>query len=280
MKPSFFSKLTLVSLFLFCLPAVVLAAPNPYVPLEPLPFLSQVQGTKLPDLLQALFQLLIIGGAGVAVLMITIGGIQYMTGEALHQKSEGRARIQNSVLGLILLLFIYLLLRTINPQLLNFNLSSIERVGDRSNAVVLQARATEAQRNATAATAGPASTASTNPGSTNSGGGAGSANSGSVCPPGDVFCGGGSGLGFNGGGGSNNSNPVLPGDYGDDGGFSGGTAVNAPSATYMSAFQFGDGTSNLSFPRYYPSLQECRSGSQATLAEQQDLRMTTDCQQM
>ena len=149
------SKLTLASLFLFCIPAVVLAAP--YVPLEPLPFLSQVQGTKLPDLLQALFQLLIIGGAGVAVLMVTIGGIQYMTGEAIHQKSEGKARIQNSVMGLILLLFIYLLLRTINPQLLNFNLGSITPVGNESNAVVLQARATEAQRNATAATPGPSS---------------------------------------------------------------------------------------------------------------------------
>lgn len=190
MKLFSFSKFTLASLLLFLLPAIALAAP--YVPLEPLPFLSQVRGTRLPDLLQALFQLLIIGGAGVAVLMITIGGIQYMTGEALHQKSEGRARIQNSVLGLILLLFIYLLLRTINPQLLNFNLGSITPVGQQSNQVVLQARATEAQINAGAATVGPASVAYTDA--------SGSiANSGSVCFPGDVFCGGDSALGFSGG---------------------------------------------------------------------------------
>lgn len=175
MKLLFSSKLALASLLLFCLPAIALAAVNPYVPLEPLPFLSQVRGTRLPDLLQALFQLLIIGGAGVAVLMITIGGIQYMTGEALHQKSEGRARIQNSVLGLLLLLFIYLLLRTINPQLLNFNLGSIEPAGRESDRVVQQARATEAQINAQAATAGPGSSQSTNQGGGIVGGAAGGA---------------------------------------------------------------------------------------------------------
>lgn len=153
MRKNFIPKFLFSLLILFCVPLFALAAP--YVPLEPLPFLSQVRGTRLPDLLQALFQLLIIGGAGVAVLMITIGGIQYMTGEALHQKSEGRARIQNSVLGLILLLFIYLILRTINPQLLNFNLGSIEQVGVPSDRVVQQARATAAQINARAATPGP-----------------------------------------------------------------------------------------------------------------------------
>lgn len=222
------SKLTLASLVLFCLPIIALAAP--YVPLEPLPFLSQVRGTRLPDLLQALFQLLIIGGAGVAVLMITIGGIQYMTGEALHQKSEGRARIQNSVLGLILLLFIYLLLRTINPQLLNFNLSSIERVGGASDRVVQQARATEAQRNAAAATVGPSTT-------------------NSVCPAGDVFCAGGSALGFNNGAGSADAQPNT------------GTTVNVtPNSSGGGAFQVTyeiEGVAGSSWTRVFSSYSAC-----------------------
>lgn len=108
-------------------PVAVFAAP--YVPLEPLPFVPTNAGGNLPAVLQGLFQLLVIGGAGIAVLMITIGGVQYMTGDSLHQKSEGRERIQGAVLGLLLLFGIYIILRAINPDLLNFDLRSITKVG-------------------------------------------------------------------------------------------------------------------------------------------------------
>ncbi len=141
----------------FFLPAVASAAG--YISLEPLPFFTAASGASLPALLQALFKLLIIGGAALAVLMTTIGGIQYMTGDSLGQKGEGRSRIQNSLFGLILLLLIYLILRTINPQLLNFDLSSIDPVGGKSAqmAAQSQARATQQQTAAAAGTPGPAS---------------------------------------------------------------------------------------------------------------------------
>jgi hypothetical protein len=187
-----------LSLLIAALPSFVSAAG--YVPLEPLPFLKNASNPSLPQLLQALFQLSLIAGAGLAVLMITIGGIQYMTGDALHQKQEGRSRIQGAVFGLILLIFIYLLLRTINPQLLNFDIGSItrEKSGAQSSAAVQQAQA-----QSSAASPGPLAGAAA---------GASAGGNGVI----------GSFSGTNSGSGGQ----VLPGDYGDGGGF-GGTSQDA-----------------------------------------------------
>lgn len=203
MKKNLYRALRIATTLSLFIPSVVFGAG--YVPLEPLPFLSSGgYGTNLPALLQAAFQLLIIGGAGVATLMITIGGIQYMTGDTLHQKAEGRARIQNSVFGLLLLLATYLLLRTINPQLLNFDISRITKVGIESNKLVQQAKQqSQAQKDAAAASPGPAASSDTSafPG--------GGATTGSyVCPAGDVFCNGGSGVGATSGGGSSFNSPT------------------------------------------------------------------------
>ena len=63
---------------------------------------------------------LIIGLAAVmAVVMIVIGGLEYMTSELMHSKEHGKERITNAILGLLLALGAYTLLFTINPDLLN-----------------------------------------------------------------------------------------------------------------------------------------------------------------
>lgn len=65
----------------------------------------------------------IIGIAGVlAVVMIVIGGIQYMSTDAFSGKEEGKSRITNALLGLVLLVGSFMILNTINPNLVNFNL--------------------------------------------------------------------------------------------------------------------------------------------------------------
>ena len=63
----------------------------------------------------------------LAVLMITIGGFQYITTDSFMQKSEGKKKIQDSLMGLGLILVSYLLLGTINSDLLKirFGLSPI-----------------------------------------------------------------------------------------------------------------------------------------------------------
>jgi hypothetical protein len=59
---------------------------------------------------------------GLAVLMIIIGGIQYVSSDAWGRKSEGKERILAALLGLVIALGSYALLKTINPDLLDTKL--------------------------------------------------------------------------------------------------------------------------------------------------------------
>lgn len=62
---------------------------------------------------------LAIGLCGVlAVIMIVIGGVQYMGDESIFGKTEAKSRITSAVLGLLIALGSYALLNTINPDLL------------------------------------------------------------------------------------------------------------------------------------------------------------------
>lgn len=96
-----------------------------YCMLAPLPGIDQsldqknILGTYIPYL----FNLLIGLSAVTAVVMIVIGGFQYMTTDAFQGKQDGKNRIKNAVIGLVLVIAAYLILYTINPNLLNINLN-------------------------------------------------------------------------------------------------------------------------------------------------------------
>jgi len=95
-----------------------------YTPLAPLPGTTNEEGkTDIQTYIPGIFKL-VIGIAGVlAVLMIIIGGVEYITTDAIQGKSEGKARIQNALWGLVLVLVSWILLYTINPKLTVFNLN-------------------------------------------------------------------------------------------------------------------------------------------------------------
>ena len=124
MKKYFTKVLYLLPLALALTPVLVLAqvVPPPYVPLEPLPGLVSGSYT-FPQIMTAFFRISMIIGAALAVLLITFGGVQYMTSDVLGQKEAGRERIKNASLGFLLLLAVYVILNTVNPRLLNFNLN-------------------------------------------------------------------------------------------------------------------------------------------------------------
>ncbi len=62
--------------------------------------------------------------AGVlAVVMIVVGGIQYMSTDSMGEKAGGKERMTNAILGLLMALGSYALLNTINPDLLNININ-------------------------------------------------------------------------------------------------------------------------------------------------------------
>ena len=63
---------------------------------------------------------IIIGIAAVlAMIMIVMGGIEYMTSDLISSKEAGKDTIKNAILGLLLALGAFLILNTINPQLLS-----------------------------------------------------------------------------------------------------------------------------------------------------------------
>ena len=66
--------------------------------------------------------------AVLAMVMIVMGGIEYMTSELPGNKEAGKERITEAVFGLVLALLAWTLLNTINPSILNTDLSSMQSV--------------------------------------------------------------------------------------------------------------------------------------------------------
>lgn len=99
-----------------------------YCLLEPLQMgdtvISQFDpATSIGGYLNIIFKI-IIGIIGVlAVVMLILGGIQYMTTDVLTKKESGRETIKHAIGGLILALGAYLILLTINPNLVNLTLT-------------------------------------------------------------------------------------------------------------------------------------------------------------
>jgi hypothetical protein len=90
-----------------------------YIPLEPIQGLSL--DTRSPDslplLLNQIFMILFSLGGLLAVVMLTVGGIQYMISSAVPTKKEGLERARAAIYGILILASSYLILYTINPNL-------------------------------------------------------------------------------------------------------------------------------------------------------------------
>jgi len=95
-----------------------------YEPLSPLPGLEQAAGvdTDLEIYLQGVVRFLIALAGGLAVVYITIGGVEYMLSDSVTSKETAKNRIQASILGLILAIISWLILYTINPTLLELKI--------------------------------------------------------------------------------------------------------------------------------------------------------------
>jgi hypothetical protein len=69
-------------------------------------------------------------GALLALLMTILGGYSYMTAAGNAERADsGKSYIWGSVIGLVLLFTAYLLLQTINPDLINFNIDALKKSG-------------------------------------------------------------------------------------------------------------------------------------------------------
>ncbi|MAQ76972.1 hypothetical protein CL684_00355 [Candidatus Campbellbacteria bacterium] len=103
---------------------------------------------KFEDYVNSLFQVALGLLMVLSVIMIVVAGVQYMTEESLTGKSNARTRITQALMGLVLGLSIYIILNTINPQLLQVNFgSNIEevRVNQEDEAAIKEVIANDSQ---------------------------------------------------------------------------------------------------------------------------------------
>jgi len=96
-----------------------------YCLLAPLPLLGdKVDATlKFGDYVNTAIKIIIGLCAVLAVLMIVLGGIQWMSStDSVGAKSAGKERIRNALLGLLIVLAAFAILNTINPNLVNLKI--------------------------------------------------------------------------------------------------------------------------------------------------------------
>lgn len=122
----------LVSIVLTLGVGVFVVHAQSYTPLAPLPgtFVGSTgsETTNVSLYLSGAIKLLVALGAALAVLFAIIGGTQYVAaGITPDAKSGAKERIEHSLIGLAIILTSYLVLSSINPNLvrLNFKLPQI-----------------------------------------------------------------------------------------------------------------------------------------------------------
>lgn len=118
--------------FLIVINAVILIASagavhaaEGFVPLSPAPTGSRLgnlyDSTSLSGFVNKIFAAAIAVGAILAVLRLGYAGYLYMMTDMWSTKGKAKEIIGDVVLGILLLLSIYLILRQINPQILNLD---------------------------------------------------------------------------------------------------------------------------------------------------------------
>lgn len=105
--------------------AYVAHAQDGFVALAPAPASSKLGAlygsTSLTDFINKLFQTALALGAILAVLRLAFAGYMYMTTDIWGKKGEAKTIIGEVVMGILLLFSIYLILKQINPQILNLD---------------------------------------------------------------------------------------------------------------------------------------------------------------
>ena len=114
------------SLFtVYCLLSTATLAQTEYKLLAPLPgYVKTTAGGKTTagPYIEGIFILIIAIATGLAVLKIIFGGIKYMSTDAFGEKNEAKTTIQNAIWGLLLAISAWLILFTVNPNLIKLNL--------------------------------------------------------------------------------------------------------------------------------------------------------------
>ena len=85
--------------------------------------IEKIDEKSFSTYLNNMFKLGIALCTGLAVLMLIIGGIQYVSSDAWSKKTDGRERMFAALFGLLIALGSYALLQTLSPDLLSTELT-------------------------------------------------------------------------------------------------------------------------------------------------------------
>lgn len=102
------------------------AAPFDYVLMEKIPGTSGISGSDLPAYISAIYKVALIVVTLSAVLMLSIGGFMYLTSAGNTSSiSTAKGIIYDSLIGLVIALSAWLILYTINPDLVEITLTPL-----------------------------------------------------------------------------------------------------------------------------------------------------------
>jgi len=122
--------------------------PDCYGP-NPNPAVCKNPGSSFAELVSKSFQLLLGIGATIAVVMLIIGALTYMFSDVVSNKTKAIARIRGAMWAIVLLVSSYLILNTINPDLVTFKLNlSVLTSGNSGGVSLTPQQAQEAATNA------------------------------------------------------------------------------------------------------------------------------------
>ena len=79
--------------------------------------------------LQQIINMAISATAAISIIMLIIGGLEYILSSVSEAaKKEGKERITNAIVGVLIALSGYLILNTINPNLLKLELPTLKTI--------------------------------------------------------------------------------------------------------------------------------------------------------
>lgn len=119
---NFFTSIEVV----YAAPPPCTATGNEYCLLEPIPLNDNnvVQNKiSIATYIPQMIRLSIALAGAMAVIMLIFAGFQYISSEGFGKKSDAKEKIQNALLGLLLVIGSYSILYTINPELLVLDLN-------------------------------------------------------------------------------------------------------------------------------------------------------------
>ena len=94
------------------------ASAEGYVNLVGIPGLD-VNQQDFQEVLNTVFRIAIIAAALIAVIKLILAGVKYVMSGLVSDKNDAKADIQSALIGLLIILSAVLLLRTINPDIVN-----------------------------------------------------------------------------------------------------------------------------------------------------------------